>query len=151
MSEPLRVLYVAYALTQITPDSCGGTEQVLATLLSEFAQPAYRWLETTTVAAAGSRVPGRLVSTNRGYWSHPLREEIVVHDAAQAIFGERHNAVASAELDRNAYDLVTTKGALGTGGLGARGYRYFLRCICRLLNIRPAFSTLCPKMSICNS
>ena len=110
MSEPLRVLYVAYALTQITPDSCGGTEQVLATLLSEFAQPAYRWLETTTVAAAGSRVPGRLVSTNRGYWSHPLREEIVVHDAAQAIFAERHNAVASAELDRNAYDLVHNQG-----------------------------------------
>lgn len=110
MPEPLRILNVAYALTQVTPDACGGTEQVLTTLLGEFARPAYHWLEATTVAAAGSRVPGRLVSTNCGYWSHPLREEIVVHDAAQALFGDRHNAAAWGELNRRAYDLIHNQG-----------------------------------------
>lgn len=107
----LRVLNVAYPLTQVSPDACGGTEQLLSTLLEEFSRPPHRHsLDCATVAAAGSRVPGRLIATNAGYWAHPLRAEHLVHAAGQAEFDARHNAAVEAELARGGYDLVHNQG-----------------------------------------
>lgn len=111
MTPRLRVLNVAYSLTQLRPDACGGSEQILLALLSAFAQPPYSdWIETATVAAAGSVIPGRLLATNPGYWSHPYRAEHIVHDAAQAMFETFHNAAVRAELRRASYHLVHNQG-----------------------------------------
>jgi glycosyltransferase involved in cell wall biosynthesis len=56
----VRVLYVAYPLLTVSPDSAGGAEQVLWTLEREMA---YRGVKTTVAASAGSCVTGKLFST----------------------------------------------------------------------------------------
>ena len=56
----LRVLYVAYPLLAVSEDSCGGAEQMLATLEREMFRRGHR---TTVAACAGSRVAGELLAT----------------------------------------------------------------------------------------
>jgi glycosyltransferase involved in cell wall biosynthesis len=60
MSERLRILYVAYPLSPVSDESCGGAEQVLQMLeRASFA----RGHHTTIVACSGSRASGELVVT----------------------------------------------------------------------------------------
>jgi glycosyltransferase involved in cell wall biosynthesis len=56
----VRVLYVAYPLLTVSPESAGGAEQALWTLEREMAQ---RGVCTTVAASAGSSVTGKLFST----------------------------------------------------------------------------------------
>jgi len=56
----VRVLYVAYPLLTVSPDSAGGAEQVLWTLEREMAQ---RGVGTTVAASEGSSVTGEVFST----------------------------------------------------------------------------------------
>ena len=59
-SRPVRILYVAYPLLPVSEDSCGGAEQMLATLEREMSCRGHR---TTVAACAGSRVAGELLPT----------------------------------------------------------------------------------------
>jgi glycosyltransferase involved in cell wall biosynthesis len=60
MSERLRILYVAYPLSPVSDESCGGAEQVLQMLeRASFA----RGHHTTIAACSGSRASGELVVT----------------------------------------------------------------------------------------
>jgi glycosyltransferase involved in cell wall biosynthesis len=56
----VRVLYVAYPLLAVSPESAGGAEQVLWTLEREMAR---RGVCTTVAASEGSSVTGELFST----------------------------------------------------------------------------------------
>jgi glycosyltransferase involved in cell wall biosynthesis len=56
----LRILYIAYPLLPVTPESCGGAEQVLWTLEGEMARRGHR---TAVAACDGSQVSGALLST----------------------------------------------------------------------------------------
>ncbi|HEY6305862.1 MAG TPA: glycosyltransferase [Candidatus Angelobacter sp.] len=56
----MRILYIAYPLLTVSPESAGGAEQVLWTLEREMAR---RGWETTVAASAGSCVAGDLFST----------------------------------------------------------------------------------------
>jgi glycosyltransferase involved in cell wall biosynthesis len=56
----VRILYVAYPLLTVSPESAGGAEQVLWTLEREMA---HRGVSTTVAASAGSSVTGELFST----------------------------------------------------------------------------------------
>lgn len=96
-----RILTIAYPLTRLGPAACGGTEQLALYLLRQFSRLPYsrRW-ELHTVAAAGSRAPGRVWPTNAGYWSSPERESHQVHDAGQKLLNDQHNAVARDALAR---------------------------------------------------
>lgn len=60
MSTALRILYVAYPLLPVSDASCGGAEQVLATLEREMVRRGHA---TVVAAAAGSRVAGELYPT----------------------------------------------------------------------------------------
>ncbi len=56
----LRIIYVAYPLLSVSEASCGGAEQVLATLEREMAHRGHR---TAVAAANESRVEGTLIAT----------------------------------------------------------------------------------------
>ncbi len=60
MSTALRILYVAYPLLPVNDASCGGAEQVLATLEREMVRRGHA---TVVAAAADSRVAGELYPT----------------------------------------------------------------------------------------
>jgi glycosyltransferase involved in cell wall biosynthesis len=60
VTQPLRILYVAYPLLTVSCESAGGAEQVLWTLEREIAS---RGVLTTVAASVGSRVSGELFST----------------------------------------------------------------------------------------
>jgi glycosyltransferase involved in cell wall biosynthesis len=57
---PLRILYVAYPLLSVSPESCGGAEQVLCALEREMTRRGHF---TVVAASAGSRVAGELYRT----------------------------------------------------------------------------------------
>lgn len=59
-SSPGPLLFIAYPLQPVSPESAGGAEQMLATLAAEFAR---RDWPITTAAATGSRVAGELIET----------------------------------------------------------------------------------------
>lgn len=62
----LRVLFLAYPLTAVGPNACGGTEQVLFRLLTGLNGKPWRdTVETFTLARDGSCVPGEYES-----WQH---------------------------------------------------------------------------------
>ncbi|MGH9533482.1 MAG: glycosyltransferase [Terriglobales bacterium] len=106
---PVRVLSIAYALTPVSTDACGGTEQIAARLLALHRRPPYvKRLRLTTVAATPSRLPGRVIRTNPGYWAAGAP---AAADAAQARLARWHDAAALAELRRGGYDLVHIQGA----------------------------------------
>lgn len=105
----MRVLSVTYALTPLSTAACGGTEQIAATLLELHARAPYNHrLQVTTVAPAASRIPGRWIPTNSGYWQAGAP---VVNDAAQQTLAAAHDAAALAALQRGNYDLVHIQGA----------------------------------------
>jgi len=56
----MKILYVAYPLVKLGPDSCGGAEQMLHVVEEGIASRGH---ETVTVACAGSRVAGSMVPT----------------------------------------------------------------------------------------
>lgn len=56
----LNILYIAYPLLPVTAESCGGAEQVLATMERELAQRGHR---TTLAACAGSQAAGEVFVT----------------------------------------------------------------------------------------
>ena len=56
----MKILYVAYPLVKLGPDSCGGAEQMLHVLEEGMVARGH---ETVTVACVGSRVVGSLVPT----------------------------------------------------------------------------------------
>jgi glycosyltransferase involved in cell wall biosynthesis len=57
-----RILYVAYPLLAVSDESCGGAEQMLATLEAEMAARGHA---TTIAACAGSRAAGKAFVTGR--------------------------------------------------------------------------------------
>lgn len=59
--EPLRLLYTAYPLIPVGPESAGGSEQMLATLEAEMARLGH---STTVAACSGSCVAGELFRTS---------------------------------------------------------------------------------------
>lgn len=56
----MRLLYVAYPLLPVSPESCGGAEQMLWTLEGEMARRGH---QTWVAACDGSRAAGRLLAT----------------------------------------------------------------------------------------
>ncbi len=55
----IRILFLAYPLTAVGPDACGGTEQMLYRLLAGLNRPPWQGrVETYTVAREGNDVPG---------------------------------------------------------------------------------------------
>ncbi len=56
----LRILYIAYPLLPVTPESCGGAEQVLWALEAGMAGRGHH---TVVAACAGSRISGQLFAT----------------------------------------------------------------------------------------
>lgn len=59
-SDRLSILYVAYPLLMVTPESADGAEQMLLAVEREMAAAGHR---TTVAACAGSQVSGRLLVT----------------------------------------------------------------------------------------
>jgi glycosyltransferase involved in cell wall biosynthesis len=57
-----RILYVAYPLLPVSDESCGGAEQMLATLEAEMAERGHL---TTIAACAGSQAMGAVFATGR--------------------------------------------------------------------------------------
>lgn len=95
----LTVLSVAYALAEVTPDTAGGAEQVLATLDRALVRAGHRSL---VLAAEGSRVAGELV---------PVAPAAQPFDAAaMAAAHARHRAAIAAVLARERVDLVHLHG-----------------------------------------
>jgi glycosyltransferase involved in cell wall biosynthesis len=62
MRERLSILYIAYPLLTVTPESAGGAEQMLLALEREMSAAGHR---TTVAAAVGSQVNGRLFATGQ--------------------------------------------------------------------------------------
>ncbi len=115
----MRVLSVTYALTPLSTAACGGTEQIAATLLELHARAPYdHRLQVTTVAPAASRIPGRWIPTNSGYWQGGAP---AVNDAAQQSLATAHDAAALAALHGGNYDLVHIQGASFYHQLGEIG------------------------------
>ena len=59
-SDQLSILYIAYPLLTVTPESAGGAEQMLLAVERELAAAGH---QTTVAASAGSQVNGRLLVT----------------------------------------------------------------------------------------
>ncbi len=62
MRERLSILYTAYPLLIVTPESAGGAEQMLLAVEREIAAAGH---STTVAASAGSEVNGHLVATGQ--------------------------------------------------------------------------------------
>src|ERR1700678_82769 len=62
MADRLSILYVAYPLLTVSPESAGGAEQMLLAVEREMAAAGHH---TTVAAAAGSQVNGRLLATGK--------------------------------------------------------------------------------------
>ena len=62
MSDKLSILYIAYPLLTVTPESAGGAEQMLLAIEREMHAAGH---STTIAAAHGSEVHGRLLATGR--------------------------------------------------------------------------------------
>jgi glycosyltransferase involved in cell wall biosynthesis len=60
MRDRLSILYIAYSLLPVTPESAGGAEQMLLAVAHQIAAAGH---QTTVAAAAGSQVNGRLLVT----------------------------------------------------------------------------------------
>jgi glycosyltransferase involved in cell wall biosynthesis len=58
--KPLSILYVAYPLLTVTPESAGGAEQMLLAVEREMARAGH---STTVAASTGSQAAGRLLPT----------------------------------------------------------------------------------------
>ncbi len=58
--KPLSILYIAYPLLAVTPESAGGAEQMLLAVEREMARAGH---STTVAASVGSQVAGRLLAT----------------------------------------------------------------------------------------
>lgn len=97
MNEPLRILYVAYPLSPVSDESCGGAEQVLQMLeRASFA----RGHHTTIAACSGSRASGELVVTI----AHSSPDEF---DAVQKKhFAAVRRLLRERELAGQPFDLV---------------------------------------------
>jgi glycosyltransferase involved in cell wall biosynthesis len=62
MRDQFSILYVAYPLLPVTPESAGGAEQILLAVEREIAAAGHR---TTVAAVGGSQVNGRLLVTGK--------------------------------------------------------------------------------------
>jgi glycosyltransferase involved in cell wall biosynthesis len=56
----MNILYIAYPLLEVTPESAGGAEQMLLTVERAMAKAGHR---TTVAAARGSRIAGKFLPT----------------------------------------------------------------------------------------
>ncbi len=95
----LTVLSVAYPLARVSPDSTGGSEQVLSTLDRAMVEAGHR---SIVVAPEGSRVVGDLVSVP--WFDGPLG------DAAKAEAQAANRAAIARILARENVDLVHLHG-----------------------------------------
>jgi len=115
----LRVLLLAYPLTPVGPNACGGTEQILYRLLLGLNQAPWRDLiETHTLAREGSCIPGAFES-----WQHlcsrmhiPLpaaatEESAPVSPEDLSQLESATNQAAVAWLREHSVDLVHNQGA----------------------------------------
>jgi glycosyltransferase involved in cell wall biosynthesis len=102
---PLRILNVAYPLIPVTAEAPGGSEQILQTLLTAFAENGHS-VETTTIAHPASQVQGRLV---------PLRGRLPEGNIEQSEFErivQKQNELALDLLSSERFDLVHNQGGL---------------------------------------
>jgi glycosyltransferase involved in cell wall biosynthesis len=95
----LRVLSVGYPLAAVSPDSAGGSEQILCTLDRALVA---RGDTSIVIAAEGSAVAGRLVTV-------PLARGLLDDDAKRAARA-RHRQAIEAVLSREPVDLVHLHG-----------------------------------------
>jgi len=101
ISLVVRLLTACYPLVPLAPDAPGGTEQVAFQLLAGLAQrPGF---ELITVAAAGSRCAGRLLST--------LAPAALLTPHQFAALDAAHNARAQRVLGRAHVGVVHNQGA----------------------------------------
>lgn len=115
----MRILFLAYPLTEVGPDACGGTEQMLYRLLVGLNRPPWRdVVETFTLTREGRSVPGASES-----WRHlcarmgiPLPRSIPNEDRAVTpgdleAMDAVTNRAALAWLQEHSVDLVHNQGA----------------------------------------
>lgn len=109
IKKPLRILTLTYPLIPLRRDACGGAEQVAWNLLRSLPEldPG---LELTTCAAAGSRVPGKLLLC---FDERPnaLMNEGNIQEALAAAW-----AMADAWARGHDFDLVHIHGPLEMAG-----------------------------------
>jgi glycosyltransferase involved in cell wall biosynthesis len=97
-----RILYVAYPLSTVSDESCGGAEQILFVLQREMF---YRGHHPTVAACTGSRVTGELLDTGAVATQF---EQLALRDA-------QHNAAVAQrtqqrESQGNGFDLLHDHG-----------------------------------------
>jgi len=144
----IRVLFLAYPLTAVGPDACGGTEQMLYRLLVGLNRPPWQGMvETFTLAREGSRVPGGCES-----WRHlcarmeiPLPrpvagdDQVVTPEDLEAMEAATNRA-ALAWLQEQEIDLVHNQGAgfYRVAGEWAQGGRPVLMTLHLARSLYPA-------------
>jgi glycosyltransferase involved in cell wall biosynthesis len=101
-SEAKRILYVAYPLSTVSDESCGGAEQILFVLQREMF---HRGHHITVAACTGSRVTGELLDTGAVATQF---EQLSLRDA-------QHNSAVlqttkRRELEGNGFDLLHDHG-----------------------------------------
>ncbi len=95
----LTILSVAYPLAEVSPDSTGGSEQILATLDGALHKAGHR---SIVIAPQGSKVAGEL---------HPIpKQQGVLDDAAKARAGNAAAKAIASVLASQAVDLVHLHG-----------------------------------------
>ena len=99
---PLRILYTAYPLIPVGPDSAGGAEQMLSALEDRMAARGH---QTTVAACSGSSVAGDLLCTD-GDGVSQGRFESMSHESSRRII----TAIRARQHTSHAFHLIHDTG-----------------------------------------